>query len=270
MGARVRWPLTILLYAAGSVAQTVIPPKIPERPQVVASVPGTPLVQEFPNHPQVGIAVWGLPPTKRRDNISEIVVFRLDRRGEPHAIWRSELESTYAPTIEFVPGIVSEGLPVGIVFQQFGAAWGEIELVGRLGGHIARLQRLMCTFYETKRLESDGPDDILCHVNSDILDIPYAYRWNGRRLVDVSTKHPDFYRDVLREDEKEPYEDWGGGLGLYSLAQIAGLAGDRIEETRLLRLALAHELVRGREKDPETLRWIGKKLQSLGIAPPRQ
>lgn len=263
--AIVRVASLFFFVAAFALAQTAIPPKFPENSRTVASdsTGPAPIVQSFPGHSDLRIAVWSIPATEKLDNISEVFVFRDRQNLEPYALWRSKLEATYAPTIEFVPGMKSEGLSVGIVFMQFGSAWGEIELIGRSGGRIHRLQRLMCSFYEAKTIDSSGRFYILLHENSDILDVPEIDSWNGHMLVDVSRAHPDFYRKLLAEDEKEDYQEWRGGTGLFALARIASLARDPTEEESLLQLARKHEIDRGNESGPQLQREIRRRLKIL-------
>lgn len=262
-----RASLLLLLLSTGSFAQTVIPPILPQHTQAVASTASAPapVVQPFPGHAGLKIAIWGLSATEYGGNLSEIIVFLQNPHSGAKALWRSEIEEAYAPTIEFVPAIASEGLPIALVYQQFGAAWGELELVGRSGGRIRRIQRLMCSFYEVKQLNADRQDFIIGHDNIDILDVPHIYRWSGRRLMDVSAAHQSFYRVLLQQDEQEAYEAWSG-IALHALAQIAALAGNARQEVAILKIARKNEQTRGADADPALLRSIARRLRTLESA----
>ncbi|HXR39507.1 MAG TPA: hypothetical protein VN776_10465 [Terracidiphilus sp.] len=223
----------------------------------------SPVVKHFPGRKDLGVVIWSLPPNPQ-ENISQIVVFRVDKVGNAHALWQSELEPTYAPQIEFTPEIASEGLPVALVRSQFGLAAGELELVGQSAGRFVRLQRITGSFFETKSIDESSRSFIIAHEKPNILDIPSIYRWNGKRLVDVSAAHPTYYRELLHEHATEPYQTWGG-LALLDLSRIASLAGDRAKEQELLKLAFQKESARGAAADKPLLQQIAQRLRAIPV-----
>jgi len=219
-----------------------------------------PLIEHFPGRQDLAIVVTSLPPNPE-ENISQIAVFRADRSGRKQLLWQSEFEPGYAPQIEFSPEINSEGLPVALVQLQFGAAYGELELIGQSGGRFTRLQRVLGTYFDVTPLEGSS-NFVIAHQRPYVLDIPSIYGWNGRRLVDVSSAHPTYYRGLLRAHEAELNQAWAGAT-LLDLSRIAALAGEQTKERAYLQLAQQSESRQGSAANLDVLRQISQRMHAI-------
>jgi hypothetical protein len=218
------------------------------------------LIEHFPGRPDLAIGVRSLPPNPQ-ENSSQIFIFQADKSGHKQLLWQSELESGYAPQVDFAPEINSEGLPVALVQLQFGAAYGELELIGQSAGRFTRLQRLVGSYFEVTPLEG-GSSFIIAHEKPYVLDIPLIYRWNENRLVNVSSAHPGYYRELLRTHEAEPYQEWAGVM-LLDLSHIAALAGEHAKEQALLKLAYQNESKQGTAANRDVLREASRRLRAI-------
>jgi hypothetical protein len=217
--------------------------------------------KRFPQQEEFGILCWS-SPVEGAGFVSQIVVFHTNQNGITKLLWESPLDNSYSPEIRFMPEITVEGLALALVERKTGAASGELDVVGKSRGRVRRLTEIDGYEFEVTRLGGSKLPLIVAHRDASILDVPEIYRWNGSGFVEDSAAHPDYYRELLAEDEKKITTDTSAAV-LVNLARIAMLSGDRAEAKSILETALAREQNKGAAADKETLRRISEAQRSM-------
>jgi hypothetical protein len=216
--------------------------------------------ERFPQRDSVRIVCWSI--SENTGPVSEIVVLETDAEGRAWPLWRSAMDSSYSPKIRFLPGATLHGLAVALVERQTGAGSSQLDVIGKLNGHIGRLQRFDGSEFEVRPLDGADRSSLIVHTDVSVLDVPEIYRWNGARLVIDSAAHPDFYRELLSEDQREIPSD-SAAIVFVNLARIAALAGDRAAAIQILENALSAESSKGAAAEAGTLRLIDRELRAL-------
>lgn len=217
--------------------------------------------EHFPGVKDVEVLCWTIPE-EGAGNLSQIVVFKTDRRGTTRLLWQSPIDSSYSPQIRFVPEIETQGLPLALVERQTGAASSELDVIGEAQGHVVRLVQIDGFKFDVQRLDDGKAPFIIAHEDAGILDVPDIFRWDGRRFVKDSSSHPDYFRKLLVEDKEKLPPD-PSGVVLVNLARIALLSRDRTDARQILDGALSNERRKGDAANKETLSLITEALRTL-------
>lgn len=221
--------------------------------------------QTFPRHEDIGILCWSIPD-QSDGYLSQIVVLEDGRAGVSRLLWQSRLDNSYSPQIRFVPEIRVQGLPLVLVERQTGAGSSELDAIGKVVGGFARLFHVDGFRFDVATLDGSDRPLIAAHRDASILDVPYIYRWDGKRFVEDRTSHRRYYRKLLADDAKNLPSNPSAAV-LVNLAQIAFLSGDRATSKRLLDDALAKERRNGPAADTEILHRIARAQRALSETP---
>lgn len=224
------------------------------RGQVVVS-------EHFPGRQNVGIVCWTVPE-KGVGYLSQIVVFGAGPQQVMRSFWESPIENAYSPQIRFIQEIKTDGLPLAIVERQTGAASSQLDVIGESRGHIARLLQLDGFKFDVEFLDGEKLPSLIAHVDASVLDVPEIYRWNGSRFARDSASHPEYYTQLLAEDQKKLPPGSSADV-LLNLSRIAVLARDRRAARLILGEALSRERGKGQNADKETISLIAQALRSL-------
>ena len=219
------------------------------------------VLQHFPQREDVSILCWSIPEAEA-GYLSQIIVVQTDPQGIARLLWQSPLDNSYSPQIRFIPEITVQGLPLALVERQTGAASSQLDVIGKAAGRVVRLLQIDGFRFDVQRLDGRKLPFLIAHSDASILDVPDIYRWNGRRWVEDSASHADYYRQLLAEDtDKLPVNS--SGVVLVNLSRIAVLSGDRTRAKAILDDALSRERRKGDAANRETLRLITEALHAL-------
>ena len=199
---------------------------------------------------------------QRTGYLSRIIVFTADGDGSSKTPWESPLDSSYSPQIHFVEEIRSQGLPLGLIQRQTGAASSELDAIGMVKGRFSVLFHADGFRCDVTHLDDSKRPFIVVHSDASILDVPAIYRWTGSGFADDCASHAAYYKKLLADDRQKLPAETSAPV-LFSLSRVAVLAGDRAVAKSILEKALARERSKGREANPETLQRITCMFRSL-------
>src|SRR5208283_3391078 len=127
-------------------------------------------------------------------------------QGKSRLLWQSRLDSVdsgYSPRIQFIKDFAVQGVPVALVEQHNGAAVSTLEAFGIVDRGVVRLLNVQGSQFEIANIQDGKPPFVLVHNDPMYFDVPAIFRWTGIGFKEDSSAHPDYYRRLLAEDNKE-------------------------------------------------------------------